>query len=186
MRAFQIVFMATLSVAWSHRLSTQETIPAGTRVHLEIKAPRVSATAPDTHTVALRGRLVRIADSAMFIARERMPDTVRVARDSIWSLQAVVGRRHPLSAGALIGALMGTAIGAAAIHNKPSYTPILFRNVNTTIPGWLEGGVFGVGAGLLVAAFLHVDRWDTLDSRQISVSLVPHGSGPTLGLVAHF
>jgi hypothetical protein len=181
------VLMTTCTVG----LQAQDAIPAGVRVRLAIKAPRVSPLAPDTHTVALKGRALSADGGALLVERESTLDTLSVSLDSVRILEAVAGWRHPVREGTVVGALAGAGIGAAVgvtVDQCPNAEFMCFnaRPVRSRGLGAVIGALIGAGAGWLIAQSLEVDRWQRIEPKRVRVALVPAGRGGTLGATIAF
>lgn len=189
--ACTIILVTVLASAWTAGLQAQDGIPAGARVRLAIKAPRVSPLAPDTHTVALKGRALAVYGGALLLQHESTLDTVSVSLDSVHTLEAVAGRRHPVPEGTVLGALVGLGIGAAVgatVNKCPNGEFMCFnaRPVRSRGLGAVIGALIGAGVGALTAQFVEVDRWQRIEPRRVRVALVPAGRGGTLGATIAF
>jgi len=189
--AYNILLVTVLASAWTPGLQAQDGIPAGVRVRLAIKAPRVSPLAPDTHTVALKGRALAVYGGALLVERESTLDTISVSLDSVRILEAVVGRRHPALEGTVLGALAGLGIGAAVgatVDLCPNGEFLCFnaRPVFSRGRGAVAGALIGAGAGWLTAQFLEVDRWQRIAPKRVRIALVPAARGGTLGATIAF
>lgn len=149
-----ILLTATLLGVWTGGLAAQDSIVPGARVRLVTKAPRVSPSAPDTHTVAVKGSVVAVNGHSLLIARQTPPDTVSVPLARIFRLEVEVRESHE-TRGALIGAGVGVAIGlliavpevkkCAGIPNcyayfHPAIIPITFGLFGGTLGGRLGRG----------------------------------------------
>jgi hypothetical protein len=189
--ACKILLVTVLASAWTARLQAQDDIPAGARVRLTVKAPRVSPLALDTHTVALKGRALAVVGGVLFLQRESTLDTASVSLDSVRTLEAVAGRRHPVLEGAVLGALVGVGVGAAVgvtVNRCPNGEFLCFnaRPERSRGLGAVIGALIGAGAGALTSQFLEVDRWHRIPPKRVRVALVPAGRGGTLGATIAF
>lgn len=185
--ACNVLLVTVLASAWTAGLQAQDGIPAGTRVRLAVKAPRVSPMAPDTHTVALKGRALAVYGGALIVQRESTLDTVFVSLDSVRTLEAVAGKRHPVPEGAVLGALVGLGIGAAVgmtVNKCPNGESICLNAQPVHSRGWgaVVGALIGSGVGALAAHFVELDRWERIEPKGVRVALAPAARGGTLGV----
>jgi len=189
--ACNVLLVTVLASAWTAGLQAQDEIPAGARVRLAIKAPRVSLQAPDTHTVALKGRVLAVYGGVLLLQRDSTLDTVSVSLDSVRTLEAVAGRRNPVREGAVLGALAGLGIGAAVgstVNKCPNGEFMCFnaRPVRSRGLGAVIGALIGAGVGALTAQFVEVDRWQRIEPKRVRVALVPAARGGMLGVTIAF
>ncbi len=189
--AGNVLLVTVLASAWTAGLQAQDVIPAGVRVRLAIKAPRISPQAPDTHSVALKGRALVVNGGALLVQRDATLDTVSVSLDSVRTLEAATARRHPVPEGAVLGALAGLGIGAAVgtTVNKCPNGEVLCLNARPERSrglGALIGALIGAGVGALIAQSVEVDRWQRIEPRGVRVALAPAARGGTLGVTVAF
>ena len=190
-RACNILLVTVLVSSWTGQLQAQDAIRIGARVRLAIKAARVSQWAPDTHSVAVKGRVLAVDGGTLLVERESTLDTVSVSFDSVRTFETLTGRRNPVREGTVLGALAGAGIGAAVgvtVYKCPNGAIVCLnaRPVRSRGYGLVMGALIGAGAGWLTAQFLEVDRWQRIEPKRVRVVAAPTVRGGTLGVTIAF
>jgi hypothetical protein len=91
-------------------------------------------------------------------------DTIQVALDRLVSLERLTGTKRPIGAGALIGSLVGLAIGFAVTPKDESPSNWGMPDYSK-FAGAAVGSLIGGAVGALIGASMKTERWETVPLR---------------------
>jgi hypothetical protein len=144
--------------AWSEEEPKAETaITPGSRIRL---------SAPTVAVERIEGTVIQMDQTSVSIsAGDRA--SVSVPRESITRLEVNTGRHRQTKAGALTGAVIGAALGAA----HPCFAMVGCDEQNAGAAALIYG-LTGAGYGAIVGALIKVDRWTALPLDRVRVTPV--------------
>jgi hypothetical protein len=183
MRAALVVAMLVLESAGIATIVMAQQDPAtGSRVRVTLAGPSYGL---------VTGQLIGADSIGLAVRPDHRQDTIRVERSAMRQLEVSAGRKDHAWTGLGIGAgigLVAGVIGGLASGDDPPEELLAYSQGQKAVLYGAAGALFGGGAGMIVGALTHSERWLTTSpgAPGMTAIVAPSPEGVKLGLSLSF